>query len=144
MDGSKPKQLTSFGGPATGTPRWSPDGNRIVFDSSATGTSDTYVIDAEGGMPRRLTSELVGHYMPSWSPSGKLIYFKSNRSGSDHIWSVSAEGGPLTQVTRGGGCEPWASMDGKMLYYTNHGWGTIWSVPVEGGAEKTSAGTAAI
>ncbi len=136
LDGSKPRQLTSFGGPETGTPRWSPDGNRIVFDSIATGTSDIYVVDAEGGMPRRLTSELVGHYMPSWSASGKLIYFKSDRSGSDQIWSVSAEGGPLTQVTRGGGCEAWASMDGKILYYTNHGWGTIWSVPVAGGAEK--------
>ncbi len=136
LDGSKPKQLTSFRGPEAGSPRWSPDGNRIVFDSVATGTSDIYVVDAEGGAPRRLTSELAGHYMPSWSASGKLIYFKSDRSGSDQIWSVPADGGPLTQVTRGGGCEPCESSDGKMLYYTNHGWGTIWSMPTGGGAEQ--------
>ncbi len=139
LDGSNPKQLTSFGGPETGTPRWSPDGNHIVFDSIATGTPDIYVIDAEGKVLRRLTNELFGHYMPSWSADGKRIYFKSDRSGSDQIWSVSAEGGPLTQVTRGGGCEAWASRDGKLLYYTNHGWGTIWTLPVEGGPEKPVA-----
>jgi len=31
-DGSKPVQLTNFGGPQTGTPRWSPDGKHIAFD----------------------------------------------------------------------------------------------------------------
>ncbi|HEX4169091.1 MAG TPA: protein kinase, partial [Bryobacteraceae bacterium] len=139
LDGSNPRQLTSFGGTDTGTPRWSPDGNRIVFDSIATGTPEIYVIDAEGKMLRRLTNELFGHYMPSWSADGERIYFKSDRSGSDQIWSVSAEGGPLAQVTRGGGCEACASLDGKMLYYTNHGWGTIWTVPVAGGPEKPVA-----
>ena len=136
LDGSNLRQLTSFSGPETGTPRWSPDGSRIVFDSIAAGTPEIYVIDAEGKVLRRLTSELFGHYMPSWSADGNRIYFKSDRSGSDQIWSISAEGGPLTQITRGGGCEAWASRDGKLLYYTNHRWGTIWTVPVEGGSEK--------
>lgn len=139
LDGRNPKQLTSFGGPETGTPRWSPDGSRIAFDSIATGVADIYVMDADGKLPRRLTSEPFSHYMPSWSADGDRIYFKSDRSGSNQMWSVSAEGGPLTQITRGGGCEAFPSADGKLLYYTNHGWGTIWTVPVEGGPEKPVA-----
>lgn len=139
LDGRNPKQLTSFGGPETGTPRWSPDGNRIAFDSIGTGTADIYVMDADGKLPRRLTSGPFSHYMPSWSADGERIYFKSDRSGSNQIWSVSAEGGPLTQITRGGGCEAFPSTDGKLLYYTNRGWGTIWTLPVEGGPEKPVA-----
>jgi Tol biopolymer transport system component len=36
-DGSHPVQLTWFGGPATNRPRWSPDGQLIVFYSDARG-----------------------------------------------------------------------------------------------------------
>jgi len=135
-DGRNPVQVTSFGGPDTGTPRWSPNGHWLAFDSSAAGNPNIYVISAEGGSPRRLTSGTSGNYMASWSPDGKRIYFKSDRSGSDQIWSIPVQAGPATQITRGGGCEAFSSPDGKLLYYTKRGWGAIWTVPTEGGPEK--------
>jgi Tol biopolymer transport system component/serine/threonine protein kinase len=136
-DGRNPVQLTSFSGPDTGTPRWSPDGRRLAFDSSAAGNPNIYVISADRGSPRRLTSGPSGNYMPSWSVDGKRIYFKSDRSGTDQIWSIPVDGdGPATQITRGGACEAFSSPDGKLLYYTKRGWGAIWTVPAEGGSEK--------
>jgi Tol biopolymer transport system component len=129
-------QLTSFKGPSTGTPRWSPDGRRIAFDSLAAGNPNIYVIDAGGGTPRRLTTKPFGNFMPSWSSDGKWIYFKSDRSGSDQIWKVSPAGGTATQLTRHGASEPLAGPDGKLVYFTKRPWGTIWTVPVEGGIEK--------
>ena len=51
-DGSNAQQLTSFGGALTGTPRWSPDGKQIAFDSRAGGEANVYVIDANRGVPR--------------------------------------------------------------------------------------------
>ena len=36
---------------------WSPDGARIVFDGALAGNSDVYVVGADGGHLRRLTSE---------------------------------------------------------------------------------------
>jgi Tol biopolymer transport system component len=135
-DGGHPAQLTSFGGPATGTPRWSPDGRWLAFDSIATGNADIYVISEAGGIPRRLTGGPSGNYMPSWSAAGKRIYFKSDRSGKDQIWSIPVDGGPANQITRDGACEAFASPDGTVLYYTKSGWGAIWTVPVEGGAER--------
>jgi Tol biopolymer transport system component len=135
-DGRNPVQLTSLGGPATGTPRWSPDGRWLAFDSSATGNPNIYVMTAEGGPPRRLTSGPSGNFMPSWSTDSTRIYFKSDRSGSDQIWSIPVDGGPPTQITRGGACEAFSSPDGRLLYYTRRGWGAIWTVPAEGGPEK--------
>jgi Tol biopolymer transport system component len=128
-------QLTSFGGPPTGTPRWSPDGRWIAFDSSATGIPNVYVISPQGGTPQRLTSGPVGACMPSWSPDGKRIYFKS--SGRGQIWWIPAGGGPAMQLTYHGASEAFASPDGKLVYYSKPDpWGAIWSVPADGGPEK--------
>ncbi|MDQ2840190.1 MAG: protein kinase [Acidobacteriota bacterium] len=128
-------QLTSFKGPGTGTPRWSPDGNSIAFDSTAAGNSDIYIMGADGGARRRITAGPSGNFMPSWSPDGKWVYFKSDRSGSGQIWKVPAAGGVATQITRGGASEPFASPDGKLVYFTKGSWGAICTVPVEGGPE---------
>jgi len=135
-DGRNPAQLTSSGGPDTGTPRWSPDGRWLAYDSSAAGNPNIYIISAEGGSPRQLTRGPSGNYMPTWSADGKRIYFKSDRSGSDQIWSIRPDGGGASQITRGGGCEAFASPDGRLLYYTPRGWSAIWSVPADGGPEE--------
>ena len=54
---TRPLRLTSVGGYRAGTPRWSPDSTKIVFDSRATGKPDIYVIGAQGGGPVRLTDD---------------------------------------------------------------------------------------
>ena len=135
-DGSKAVQLTNFGGPMAGTPRWSPDGRQIVFDCHATGAEHVYVMNAEGGPPRRLTSEKSQEAVPSWSRDGRWIYFASNRTGSWQVWKMPAEGGKAVPVTKGGGFAAFESYDGKTLYYakgeTVPG---LWKVPVEGGEE---------
>lgn len=135
-NGGDLRQLTSFGGPATGTPRWSPDGRWIAFDSLAAGNADIYVISAQGGAPRRLTSGPFGNFVPSWSPDSKRIYFTSDHSGIDQNWWIPAGGGSATQLTHGGAFEAFASPDGKLVYFTKRGWGPIWSVPADGGPEK--------
>jgi Tol biopolymer transport system component/predicted Ser/Thr protein kinase len=136
-DGSNPVQLTSFGTGVPDAPRWSPDGQRIAFAALvASNNRDIYVIGADGGAPRRLTTEPSEEGRPSWSQDGRWIYFRSDRSGSQQIWKMPAEGGPAVQVTRAGGFEVFESPDGKLLYYTK-GRRTLglWSMPVGGGEE---------
>jgi YD repeat-containing protein len=137
-DGANPLQLIDRGPHLTGTPRWSPDGRWVAFDSRSDdmGNADIYVIGAEGGQPRRLTSELSEDVAPSWSRDGKWIYFGSTRSGSMQIWKVGAEGGQATQVTKQGGFEGFESIDGKHFYYSKgRSVPGIWQIPVIGGEE---------
>ena len=61
----------------TGTPRWSPDGKWIAFDSAWEGRFNVYVVSAAGGAPRRLTPESIGGSIPSWSHDGKWVYYSA-------------------------------------------------------------------
>jgi len=94
------------------------------------------VINAEGGVPRPLTTGPTSEARALWSPDGRWIYFGSNRTGSAQVWKVPAGGGAPVRVTRKGGWSSAISPDGKFLYYTNPPKG-VWRVPVEGGDETS-------
>ncbi|HYU35583.1 MAG TPA: DPP IV N-terminal domain-containing protein, partial [Thermoanaerobaculia bacterium] len=130
-DGANALQLTRLGTHA-GTPRWSPEGRRIAFDSD----DDIYVLEVAGGPPRRLTSEASTDVVPSWSSDRRWIYFGSNRTGGFQVWKVPADGGPAIQVTRNGGFAAFESPDGSRLYYAKYDAPGIWTVPVSGGEEQ--------
>src|SRR5262249_6139042 len=91
-DGSNLVRLTSFGGPGVGGPRWSPrDGRRIAFfgTTGASGEFQIYVVDAAGGLPRRLSrDDGQPDFRPAWSQDGRWIYFGSSRSGTIQIWKM--------------------------------------------------------
>jgi Tol biopolymer transport system component len=132
-DGSQLVKLTNFDSYALGTPRWSPDGRWIAFDSRG----EIYVISATGGTPRNGTNAPSFEGMPSWSRDGRWIYSDSDRSGKRDIWKIPAAGGPAVQVTHDGAFEGFESPDGKLFYFMKgRGIYGLWSVPVEGGAEQ--------
>jgi eukaryotic-like serine/threonine-protein kinase len=132
-DGSSPVQLTSFGGPHTGTPHWSPDGRWIAFDSRPGGHAGIFVISSEGSEPRRVTEGTWDDIVPSWSRDGKWIYFCSNRSGDWELWKVPGEGGQAVRLTNNGGFEAKESKDGTWLYYSKLAEDGIWKMPAKGG-----------
>ena len=146
-DGSLPVQLTSFGAGIVESPRWSPDGKRIAFaalvdTNSANFTPrinrHVYVVEADGGIPRRLTSDPAEEARPSFSQDGRWIYFRSDHSGTQQIWKTSTDGGAAPiQVTHTSGFEAFESPDGKLLYFTKgRTQAGLWSMPVDGGAES--------
>ena len=141
-DGSNPVQLTSLESSA-GTPRWFPDGRRIVFDSQKEGQAEIYVIDTDTRVPRRLTSDPSDDATPSVSHDGKWIYFSSRRTGRWEVWRLPAEGGEALQVTHEGGFIPFESPDGKEVYYQEiQGDSDVWKVPAAGGEETRVLGPA--
>jgi Tol biopolymer transport system component len=78
-DGTNVFQVTPPDGMLSGNPDWSPDGARIVFDTSDRNfnVGDVIVIDADGGNRTNLTDDTEEDSgNPSWSPDGQHIVYE--------------------------------------------------------------------
>jgi Tol biopolymer transport system component len=103
LNGENAGPFIPFRGHAMGTPRYSPDGNWIVFDGVEGTERDLYLVRPDGTGLRRFTDEPGDDVLPRWSPDGKHVYFSSKRSGRFEIWKQAIAGGNAVQVTRRGG-----------------------------------------
>jgi len=92
-----------------------------------TGFSQVFVISAEGGTPRQLTSGAFNHNGPiAWSPDSKMLYFSANRNADwqldqaeSAIWALQLSDKSLTKLTDIDGPEnsPVVSPDGSKLAF---------------------------
>ena len=135
-DGSNPLQLTKAGVSAAGSPRWSPDSRRLVYDSNLETQVHVSMIDIEGGPVRRMTTEKSSDILPSWSRDGAWIYFCSDRTGKRELWKMPSTLGTAVQLTQHGGFEAVEAPDGKTLYYSKGYVNGLWRVPNTGGEER--------
>lgn len=89
IDGRNPVKIASFQGYTARSPRWSPTGTRIAFESSPFGHADIFIVGAQG-LPRpvRLTEEAAENVLPTWSQDERWIYFASNRTGRFEVWKA--------------------------------------------------------
>jgi dipeptidyl aminopeptidase/acylaminoacyl peptidase len=78
-------------------PAWNPKGGSIVFSSTASGTSQIYVVPSGGGTEVQVTSELNGAFQPTWSADGTQIYYIAPTP-SATLKRVSSQGGQAVTV----------------------------------------------
>jgi len=135
--GGAAQQLTNDPGQDR-SPRWSPDGNRIVFESTREDERrEIYVMqrDTAGhwGSIRRLTRS--GGRWPAWSPDGSAIVYLNAKG----IWRVPSGGGATSLVTATAAQHVRWSDDGQEIYFVsnaNDSTAGFWSIPARGGAER--------
>jgi eukaryotic-like serine/threonine-protein kinase len=132
-NGTECAQLTR-GAESSGSPRFSPDGRSISFDSGPPGHADVYVVDLESHATRRITAGESDDCVPSWSADGQSMYFASNRDGSWQVWRTDLAGKQAVRVTSDGGFAAQESRDGRFLYYAKFGTPGLWRQPKAGGA----------
>ena len=103
--------------------RYRADGRGYLPD----GHTHIFVLPADGGTPRQLTSGPYDHGGGlSWSPDSRSIVFSANRGAPDfdvrdsNVFEVSVESGELSQLTERFGPDggPVVSPDGSRIAYT--------------------------
>ena len=106
-DGSGLTQLTS-GSVDNAYPAFSPDGTKIVFSSRRTGTSQVWMMNADGSDQTQLTFDAQPKdQVPDWSPDGsKIAYLADTHGIADivnpswgDIWVMNADGSDQHQIT---------------------------------------------
>ncbi len=134
----KSKKRVTEGAFTVQTPRWSPDSKSIAyvqskmgqqesswFDLNADRNSDIYVVSADGGAPKQMTTNPGQDSAPQWSPDGtELAYLSAMdpRAWAEKVDVVvmPASGGSPRNLTRdfpdSAAAVSW-SPDGKSLFW---------------------------
>jgi Tol biopolymer transport system component len=111
-------------------PRFSPDGERIVYQRLVDGQWDIWLLDLTTGMREALTSDAFDEREPDFAADGRSVVYASNRSGQHAIWSIALDGRAQIQLTSDAGTAsyPTVSEHGLVAYLLAQG-GT-WSLRV--------------
>jgi Tol biopolymer transport system component len=140
-DGTGLRRLTNTQRVVDEDPSWSPDGQRIVFQSDRDGNFEIYSMGVDGSDIIRLTRQVRGDYWPSyWSPASAsalaldapapadddhAIAFVSTRSGRAQIYTMNPDGSDPVRLTN----EPydnyspaWSPDGRRIAYYLHLSW----------------------
>jgi Tol biopolymer transport system component/DNA-binding winged helix-turn-helix (wHTH) protein len=119
-------------------PDFSPDGKKVTFTSTRSGTEEIWIANADGSAATQMTS--VGGANTSnsrWSPDGRTILFNSRRSGSSDLYLLDIATRAVTRLTDDPAdeYEPRWSRDGRWIYFvsTRSGRPETWKMPAGGG-----------
>jgi dipeptidyl aminopeptidase/acylaminoacyl peptidase len=159
--GGQPVRLTEgtrgSGDPRTAadrSPRWSPNGKWVIFETGRRGNADLAIVSADGLIAGLLTSTSADEGSPEWSPDGTKIAYVERLpdyfSGRVRLADFDVNTGRFkdaarilyeAQQDRGGGWSirrvSW-SPDGKSLALVlqETGWDKIYLLPVNGGKPR--------
>ena len=138
-DGQNPRTVVRSVEPVI-SPRFSPDGKRVVYVSFEDKKPVVYVQSLQDGSRRKVAAFKGSNSAPAWTPDGKRLAVVLTRDEASQIYLINADGSGLTRLTRGGNIdtEPVFSPDGKTLYFTSDRGGSaqIYQMPSGGGEAR--------
>lgn len=127
VDGSRFQIITPFvNGEQVYSPRWSPAGDRILFDYSIKDGRDIAWVRPDGSDLESIVSGVDDSRSGVFSSNGSRIIFASDRTGVFNLYSRDVETGATFQLTNvlGGAFMPSTNPVGDIVYagYTSGGY----------------------
>lgn len=98
-DGTVPLMLTSIGN--NQQPRFSPDGQSIVFVSNRTGKNEIWVMNTDGTNQRSVALIPLRISDPEWSIDGEEIVYVGTSHDSSNLYTINLDGTDSWQLTFG-------------------------------------------
>ncbi len=131
---------------------WSPDGSKIVFQSSRDGNFEIYIMDASGENQKRLTTNAQSDIFPVFSPDGSKIAFSSNQAvwfdspAFNQIYTMNIDGSNIQNLTNGdlqwldpnvpasNNFQPYWLKNGQISFLSNrgNGWSEVYIMDEDG------------
>ena len=102
VQGGIARQLTS-NAEYDAYPVWSPDGQRVAFASAREGSLDVYLIDKDGGAPKRLTTDSGNETPLCFLDNGTVLFEATNIPTAKSILFASRSFPQVYQVSTEGG-----------------------------------------
>jgi Tol biopolymer transport system component len=139
QNGTDKRQLTTFGA----FPDISPDGSKVVFSGSPTGSTnvDVWTVAVATGSLTRLRTEPGPDRFAAWSPDGMQIVYQSPDplTGIEQVWLMNNDGSDPTQLTFDPASKDqvpdWSPDGAKIAYVENvpgRRGGDIWVIDADG------------
>ena len=122
-------------------PRFSADGDRVLYTSYETGFPRIYVLDV-GSVQRKVLESQQGtmSFAPRFAPDGRTVVYSLSQGSNTDIYSMNIASGATSRLTRAPSIEtaPSFSPDGARIVYESDRSGTqqLYVMPANGGEAR--------
>ncbi len=102
------------------SPRFSPDGRRLVMSVQQGGNADIVTMDLASKVQKPITNGMAIDTSPTYAPDGSQIVFESDRGGSQQVYVMGADGSNPRRISFGEGSasQPAWSPRGDLIAFT--------------------------
>ncbi len=140
QDGANIRYLTD-GSALVLAPRFSPNGDRVLYTSYETGFPKIYLLDTQTGARRVLESGSgTMSFAPRFAPNGQQLVYSLTQAGNTDLYSMDLNTGQSVRLTSSPAIEtaPSFSPDGSQIVFESDRSGSqqLYIMPASGGEAK--------
>ncbi len=125
------------------TPRWAPDGSRVIFTSYArSGAPDIFAADVATGRRETIVSLRGTNNGARYSPDGRQIAMMLSGSGSSEIYVANSQGKQIAVRTRSDSAKSspcWSPDGGRIVFAMGESSPQLYVMPAGGGTPQRLA-----